>query len=93
MDSPADCNWIQNPNPLTLTEVNLDITWTADAKTLQALERQARCNECTSIKDYLLKVIVERLAEDEQDTVLSNDGRFVSTLYAYDNENLSPRDV
>jgi hypothetical protein len=74
MDSPASCNWIQNPNPLTEEEIKLDITWTADAKTTAALERQAACNECSSAKNYLLKIFVERLVDDEEDTVLSSGG-------------------
>jgi hypothetical protein len=53
METPADCNWIYHPNPLAEEEVKLDITWTADAKTAAALERQARCYEFASVKDYL----------------------------------------
>jgi hypothetical protein len=37
-------------------------------------------------------MITERLAADEEDTVLSNDGRFVSAVYTLD-ENFSPRNV
>ena len=92
MESPADCNWIYHPNPLAEEEVKLDITWIADAKTAAALERQARCYEFASVKDYLLQIIVTQLADDEEDTVLSNDGRFVSGCYAFD-ENLVPRNV
>ena len=92
MESPADCNWIYHPNPLAEEEVKLDITWTADAKTTATLERQARCYELASVKDYLLQIIVTQLADDEEGTVLTNDGRFVSGCYAFD-ENLSPRNV
>jgi hypothetical protein len=87
METPTDCNWIYHPNPLA-EEVKLDFTWTADAKTTAALERQARCNECASFKDYLFQMITERLGSAEEDTVLSNDGRFVSGCYAID-ENLT----
>jgi hypothetical protein len=92
MKTPANCNWIHNPTPLRKDEVKLDISWTADAKTTAALERQAQCNECSSVKEYLLKMITERLADDEEDTVLSNDGRFVWGGYALD-ENDTPRNV
>src|SRR6516165_3453670 len=78
METPADYNWIYHPNPLAEEEVKLDITWNADAKTAAALERQARCYDFASVKDYLLQIIVTQLADDEEDTVLSNDGRFVS---------------
>ena len=92
METPVSCNWIPHPNPLAEEEVKLDITWVADAKTASALERQARCYEFASVKDYLLQVIITQLADDEEDTVLTNDGRFVSGCYAFD-ENLSPRNV
>lgn len=92
MNTPASSNWIPNPHPLTEAEIKLDITWTADAKTAAALERQAHCNEFASVKDYLLDLIVTQLLGDEQDTVLTNDGKFVSAVYALD-ENLSPRNL
>jgi hypothetical protein len=57
-----------------------------------ACERQARCYEFASVKDYLLQIIAARLTGDEEDTVLTGDGRFVSGCYAY-NENLSPRNL
>jgi hypothetical protein len=84
--------WIYNPSALTEDEVNLDITWTADAKTTAALERQACCNGFESVKDYLQQMIAAQLASDEDDTVLSSDGRFVSGYYAYD-EDGNPRNV
>jgi hypothetical protein len=68
METPVSCNWIPHPNPLTEEEVKLDITWTGDAKTTAALERQAACNECASVKEYLLKMIAAQLAYDEEDT-------------------------
>jgi hypothetical protein len=92
METPASCNWIPHPDPLAEEEFKLDITWTADAKTTAALERQARCYELPSVKDYLLQIIAAQLAEDEEDTVLTGDGRFVSGRYALD-ENLAPRNV
>jgi hypothetical protein len=92
MKTPANLNWIHNPTALTLEEVKLDITWTADAKTTAALKRQANCNSFQSVKDYLEATIAVMLASDEEDTVLANDGRFVSGCYAYD-ENVAPRNV
>jgi hypothetical protein len=92
MKTPPNVNWIFNPNALTLSEVKLDITWTADARTTTALERQALCHEFQSVKDYLLEQIVAQLVEDEKDTVLSNDGRFVNGCYAED-KNGTPRNV
>jgi hypothetical protein len=49
-----------------------------------ALERQALCHEFASVKDYLQDLIATTLAEDEEDTVLANDGRFVPGCYAED---------
>ena len=92
METPASRNWIPHPNPLTEEEFKLDITWTADAKTTAALERQARCYKLPSVKDYILQIIAAQLAGDEEDTVLTGDGRFVSGCYALD-ENLAPRNV
>jgi hypothetical protein len=92
MDLPANCNWIPYPNPLVEEEVKLDITWTADAKTTEALERQVRCYELASVKDYFLQIIAAQLAGDEEDTVLTGDRRFVSGCSAID-ENLVPRNV
>ena len=61
-------------------------------KRAAARERQARCYEFASVKDYLLQIVVTQLADDKEDTVLTNHGRFVSGCYAFD-ENLSPRNV
>jgi hypothetical protein len=52
------------------------------SSTIAALERQAFCNEFASVKDYLQEQIVSLLVEDEKDTVLSNDRRFVPGCYA-----------
>jgi hypothetical protein len=38
----------------------------------EALERQARCYELPSVKDYLLQIIASQLVSDEEDTMLTS---------------------
>jgi hypothetical protein len=53
MKPPAAVNWIRSPDTLTADEVDLDINWTADARTTAALERQAAVNGFASVREYL----------------------------------------
>jgi hypothetical protein len=67
-------NWRPLPDPITEEEVNLQLTWTADERTRQAIERQAACMGFETPTDYLLQLIAAVLAGNEEDTYVSPDG-------------------
>jgi hypothetical protein len=68
-------NWTPLSNPLQEDEVKLELTWKADERTLAALERQAKLNGFDNPAAYMLDIISFRLATDEADTVVKDDGR------------------
>lgn len=71
-------NWKTLPDPISEDEVNIQVTWTADARTTAALERQARKIGYDSANEYVWSVIIDNLVSDEQDSVLTDDGRIVA---------------
>jgi hypothetical protein len=71
-------NWIPIPNPLTEEEVNIQITWTADERTTAAIERQAKFCGFDTPTDYLLQALAAAIANTDDDTLLTDDGRFVA---------------
>jgi hypothetical protein len=76
-------NWIPLPDPLTEEEVNIQITWTADAGTTAAIERQAKKLGFDSPTDYLQRTLADVIANDEEDTILANDGRLLRACDGY----------
>jgi hypothetical protein len=70
-------NWKRLPDPLTENQVNLEVTWTADERTTAALERQAKKLGRDSVIQYVRSNVVTWLLTDEDDTVVTDDGRIV----------------
>ena len=62
-------NWIPFPNPIKESEVRIDLgNWSADARTLQAIKRQASSMDRTPT-DYLRHIIASTLAAHEEEDV------------------------
>jgi hypothetical protein len=86
-------NWTPLPDPIAENEVKLELAWTADPRTTDALKRQAKCCGYASVKDYLLVTIRTGLSQDDHDTILTTDGRMLcGTKVKYDQRGL-PQDV
>jgi hypothetical protein len=75
---PEKYNWKRLPDPITEDQIDIQITWTANATTTTALERQARKIGCDSVHDYVWFAVVDHLVMDEQDSVLTDGGRIVA---------------
>jgi hypothetical protein len=86
-------NWIGLPDPIREEEVKFELTWSADERTRQALERQAKCQGCESVTDYLIITLAQALANDEQDTIWADDGRIMNGYFGEDPETGMPKDV
>jgi hypothetical protein len=71
-------NWRPLPDPITEQQVNIQISWTADIRTTAALERQAKKIGYDSANEYVWFVVVDNLVSDEEDSVLTDDGRIVA---------------
>jgi hypothetical protein len=72
------------PNPITEGEVKIELQWSADERTRQALQRQSRLMGFGSLTDYMLQAIATVLAGNEEDTVVTDDGRLLCGREAYD---------
>ena len=70
-------NWKPLPDPITEDQVNIHITWTADARTTAALERQAKKIGFDTVDEYVLSAVVHHLVMDEEDAVIADDGRIL----------------
>ena len=66
------------PNPITEREVQIELQWSADEPTSQAIERQSRLMGFDSPTDYMLQLIAATLASNEEDTVVTDDGRLIA---------------
>jgi hypothetical protein len=86
-------NWIRLPDPITLDEVKLTLTWSADDRTRAALERQAAAQGCESVTEYLEITMAQALADDEADTILADDGRIMNGYFGENPETGLPKDV
>ena len=71
------------PNPITEREVKIELQWSADEHTRQALQRQSRLMGFENPTDYMLQLIAATLASNEEDTVVTDDGRLVCGHEAY----------
>jgi hypothetical protein len=79
-------NWKALPDPISEDEVNIQITWTADARTTAALERQAKKIGHHSVNDYVRFAVIDFLVMDEQDSAITDDGRIVSGWETWETE-------
>ena len=66
------------PNPITEREVKIELQWSADEHTRQALQRQSRLMGFENPTDYMLQLIAATLASNEEDTVVTDDGRLIA---------------
>ena len=66
-----------HPDPITEDEINIKISWTADARTTAALERQAQKIGFDTVDEYVLSAVVQYLVMDEEDAVVADDGRIL----------------
>jgi hypothetical protein len=85
-------NWVHLPDPIRESEVNIRLTWSADERTRQAIERQAALMGFSSPSAYLHQALAAVLSGNEENTVLTSDGRFVCGYDAYDRDGL-PQNV
>jgi len=89
---PKRPNWIPLPDAIKESEVKIELTWSADARTQKAIERQAAIMGFESPTAYLLQALAAVIAGNEEDTVLRTDGRLVhGSTYAYGRSSV-PRD-
>jgi hypothetical protein len=70
-------NWTALPDPLREEEVKLELNWTADERIRQAILRQAALMGFESPTAYLLQALAATIAGNEEDTIISNDGRIL----------------
>ena len=75
---PKKYNWKRLPDPISEDEVNIQITWSADTRTAAAIERQAKKIGYDSAQEYVWFAVVDHLIMDEEDSVLTDDGRIVA---------------
>jgi hypothetical protein len=89
---PKNVNWTPLPDPIRKEEVNIQLTWTADARTELAIRRQANLTGFETSADYLTQIIATTLASNDENTVITRDGRLVHRTDAYDSDRV-PQDV
>src|SRR6266404_1291466 len=58
--APENVNWTPMPDPIRKEEVNIQLAWTADARTQLAIRRQANLNGFETSADYLTQIIAWR---------------------------------
>src|SRR6516164_412087 len=92
--SPASkkVNWIPMPDPIREEEVNIQLTWTADARTELAIRRQANLMGFETPTDYITQIIARSLASNDEEIVITRDGRLVHKTHAYGSDGV-PQDV
>ena len=81
------------PDPIREKEVNIQLTWTADARTELAIRRQANLIGFDTPTDYLTQTIAATLVSNgENNIVITRDGRLVQKTHAYDSDGV-PQNV
>jgi hypothetical protein len=93
MKTPRKTNWIPLPDPLTEEEVNIQLTWTADPRTTAAIERQVKKIGFDSPTDYLQRTLASFIANDEEDTILADDGRLLFARDGYGEDGITEQNV
>jgi hypothetical protein len=91
--SPASkkVDWIPMPDPIREEEVNIQLTWVADARTELAIKRQATLMGFDTPADYLTQTIAKALTTNDAEIVISQDGRLVHESHVHDMDG-TPRD-
>jgi hypothetical protein len=91
--TPKKVNWIPMPDPTRQEEVNIELAWTADARTELAIRRQANLMGFDTPADYLTQMIATTVASNDEDIVITQDGRLVHKIDAHDSGAVVPQDV
>jgi hypothetical protein len=88
--SPAtkQVDWAPMPDPIRKEEVNIELTWTADARTELAIRRQANLLGFATPADYLTQTIATTLASNDKDIVITQDGLLVHKSHAHDSDSV-----
>src|SRR5438132_12180152 len=86
--TPRQVNWIQLPDPVRESEVNIYLNWTVDERTEKAIERQAKCMFFELLTAYLHQFIAAVLTCNEEDTIISGDRRSLCQYYGFDEEGM-----
>jgi hypothetical protein len=74
------------PDPIREEEVNIQLTWTADARTELAIRRQASLIGFKNPADYITQMIARSLASNDEQIVITRDGRLVHKSHSYDSD-------
>jgi hypothetical protein len=87
-------NWRHLADALPEKEIKLKLAWSADRRTRKAIVRQARLMGFESPTAYLLQALAATIAGNEEDTVITTDGRLLASCDArrYDSAGV-PQDV
>ncbi len=85
-------NWHPLPDPIREDEVNIEFTWSADERTTKAIVRQAKLMGFKMPSAYLLKALAATIAGNEEDTILTDDGRLLNGCDGYDGDGM-PQNV
>jgi hypothetical protein len=75
MNSASTQKWIPLPDPIQESEINLELTWSADERTRLAIERQAQLMGFATPSDYLKQALDAVIAGNEEATVITEDER------------------
>jgi hypothetical protein len=86
-------NWTDLPDRITQDEVKIEITFKSDRRTTEALERQAKKIGFDSVSEYIHSNVVQSLCNDEEDTILTDDGRLLFSSDGYDDKTAQACDV
>jgi hypothetical protein len=84
--APENVDWTPMPDPIRNEEVNIQLAWTADARTELAIRRQANLMGFETPAGYLTRMIARTQATDDENTVITRDGRLADRTYAYDSD-------
>jgi hypothetical protein len=87
-------NWRHLADAIGQDEVKLKLAWSADRRTREAIVRQARLMGFESPTAYLLQALAAVIAGNEEDTIITTDGRLLANCDArrYDRDGV-PQNV
>jgi hypothetical protein len=82
----SSVNWKHLPDPITEPEIKLELKWSADLRTRRSILRQARLMGFSSPTAYLLQALAATVASNEDDTIITDDGRILNGRDGYDKD-------
>ena len=80
------------PDPIRGEEVNIQLTWTADARTGGGDQTAGEPDGIDTPADFLTQMIAATLTSNDEDVVITQDGRLVRKIHAHDSGGV-PQDV